>query len=136
MVQGELIIKIKLIDSDDYILIRKWWEAHDWEPVHPYLLSNTGLMIFDEDLPIVAGWYGKTNSLTALVEWVVKNPEAKPKQFIKALSLLCETIEDLAKGDGYKMLLTFLEHNKLKKFMKRRKYKSGDIGLDTYVKAL
>ena len=93
-------------------------------------------MIFDEDLPVVAGWYGKTNSLTALVEWVVKNPEAKPKQFIKALSLLCETIEDLAKGDGYKMLLTFLEHNKLKKFMKRRKYKSGDIGLDTYLKAL
>ena len=129
-------MKIKLIDSDDYILIRKWWEQHDWEPVHPYLLSNTGYLILDEDTPIVAGWYVKTNGLTALVEWIVKNPKAQPKQFIKALSLLCETIEDIAKGDGFKMVLTFLENDKLKKFMKRRKYESGDIGLDTYVKTL
>ena len=129
-------MKIKLIDSDDYMLVRKWWEQHDWEPVHPYLLSDIGYLILDEDMPIVAGWYGKTNSLTALIEWIIKNPKAKPKQFVKALSLLCETIEDLAKGDGYKMVLTFLENGKLKKFMKRRKYESGDIGLDTYVKAL
>ena len=129
-------MKIKLIDSDDYMLIRKWWEKHEWEPVHPYLLSDTGYLILDEDMPIVAGWYGKTNSLTALIEWVVKNPKAQPKQFVKALSLLCETIEDLAKGDGFKMVLTFLENDKLKKFMKRRKYESGDMGLDTYVKAL
>jgi len=129
-------MKIKLIDSDDYMLIRKWWEKHEWEPVHPYLLSDTGYLILDEDIPIVAGWYVKTNGLTALVEWIVKNPKAQPKQFIKALSLLCETIEDIAKGDGFKMVLTFLENDKLKKFMKRRKYESGDIGLDTYVKAL
>ena len=129
-------MKIKLIDSDDYMLIRKWWEKHEWEPVHPYLLSDTGYLILDEDMPIVAGWYVKTNGLTALVEWIVKNPKAQPKQFIKALSLLCETIEDIAKGDGFKMVLTFLENDKLKKFMKRRKYESGDIGLDTYVKAL
>jgi len=129
-------MKIKLIDSDDYETISEWWKSQDWEPVHPYLLSNTGFMIFDEDLPVVAGWYGKTNSLTALVEWVVKNPEAKPKQFIKGLSLLCETIENLAKGDGYKMVITFLENNKLKKFMERRKYEQGDIGLETYVKSL
>ena len=129
-------MKIKLIDSDDYMLIRKWWEKHEWEPVHPYLLSDTGYLILDEDTPIVAGWYVKTNGLTALVEWIVKNPKAQPKQFIKALSLLCETIEDIAKGDGFKMVLTFLENDKLKKFMKRRKYKSGDIGLDTYLKAL
>ena len=129
-------MKIKLIDSDDYETISEWWKSQDWEPVHPYLLSNTGFMIFDEDLPVVAGWYGKTNSLTALVEWVVKNPEAKPKQFIKGLSLLCETIENLAKGDGYKMVITFLENNKLKKFMERRKYEQGDIGLDNYVKTL
>jgi len=129
-------MKIKLIDSDDYMLIRKWWKQHEWEPVHPYLLSDTGYLILDEDMPIVAGWYGKTNSLTALIEWIIKNPKAQPKQFVKALSLLCETIEDLAKGDGYKMVLTFLENDKLKKFMKRRKYESGDIGLDTYLKAL
>ena len=129
-------MKIKLIDSDDYMLIRKWWEQHEWEPVHPYLLSDTGYLILDEDTPIVAGWYVKTNGLTALVEWIVKNPKAQPKQFVKALSLLCETIEDLAKGDGFKMVLTFLENDKLKKFMKRRKYESGDIGLDTYVKFL
>ena len=129
-------MKIKLIDSDDYETISEWWKSHDWEPVHPYLLTNSGFLIMDEDLPIVAGWYVKTNGLTALVEWIVKNPEAKPRQFIKGLSLLCETIEDLAKGDGYKMIITFLENNKLKKFMERRKYEQADMGLDTDVKGL
>ena len=118
------------------MIIRKWWKEHNWEPVHPYLLSNTGYLIMDNDIPIVAGWYVKTNGLTALVEWIVKNPKAKPMIFIKALSLLCKTIENLAKGDGYKMIITFLENNKLKKFMERRKYKQGDIGLETYVKTL
>tara|TARA_Y100001938_G_scaffold135729_1_gene197714 strand:+ start:2407 stop:2799 length:393 start_codon:yes stop_codon:yes gene_type:complete len=130
------MINVKLINSDDYIMIRKWWGKHNWEPVHPYLLSNTGYLVSFNDFPIVAGWYIKTNSLTALVEWIVKNPKSKPKLFIKGLSFLCKTIEEQAKKDGYKMLITFLENNKLKKFMERRDYKKGDMGLDTYVKGL
>ena len=93
-------------------------------------------MIINNNIPIVAGWYVKTNGRTALVEWIVKNPKAKVKEFIKALNLLCESIETMAKNDGYKMLLTFLENNKLKKFMERNQYYKGDIGLDTYVKSL
>ena len=129
-------MKIKKIDSDDYIMLKDWWEKHGWKPVHPYLLTNDGYLVLDNDFPIVAGWYVKTNGLTALVEWIVKNPESKPKLFIKGLSFLCKTIEEQAKKDGYKMLITFLENNKLKKFMERRKYERGDIGLDTYVKGL
>ena len=34
------------------------------------------------------------------------------------------------------MIITFLENDKLKKFMNRRKYKIGDIGLQTFVKSL
>ena len=127
---------IKKIDSDDYNMLKDWWKEHNWKPVHPYLLTNDGYLVLDNDFPIVAGWYVKTSGLTALIEWIVKNPKAKPKQFIKALSLLCELVEQLAKGDGYKMIITFLENNKLKKFMKRRKYEQGDISLDTYVKNL
>ena len=81
-------------------------------------------------------WYVKTDSLTALIEWIVKNPKVKPKKFIKGISLLCDTIEEQAKQDGYKMIITFLENDKIKKFMKRRKYKIGDIGLQTFVKSL
>jgi hypothetical protein len=129
-------MKIKVIDKDDYILITEWWKHYDWDPVHPYLLSNDGYIISDEDKNIVAGWYVKTNTRTALIEWIVKNPKAKPKKFIKGLSLLCETIEEQAKQDGYKMVITFLKNDKLKKFMKRRKYESGDTGINNFVKAL
>ena len=129
-------MKIKIIDKDDYMLITKWWKHYDWDLVHPYLLSENGYLISDEDENIVAGWYVKTDSLTALIEWIVKNPKVKPKKFIKGISLLCDTIEQQAKQDGYKMIITFLENNKLKKFMKRRKYKIGDTGLQTFVKAI
>tara|TARA_R110002167_G_scaffold291467_1_gene496287 strand:- start:115 stop:504 length:390 start_codon:yes stop_codon:yes gene_type:complete len=129
-------MKIKVIDKDDYILITEWWKHYDWEPVHPYLLSNNGYIISDEDKNIVAGWYVKTNTQTALIEWIVKNPKTKPKKFIKGLSLLCKTIEEQAKQDGYKMIITFLKNDKLKKFMKRRKYESGDTGINNFLKAL
>ena len=75
-------------------------------------------------------------NITALIEWIVKNPKVKPKKFIKGISLLCDTIEEQAKQDGYKMIITFLKNDKLKKFMKRRKYESGDTGINNFVKAL
>ena len=67
-------MKIKLIDSDDYMLIRKWWEKHEWEPVHPYLLSDTGYLILDEDMnitQIMKGWNEQT--IKQLIEDVLIN---------------------------------------------------------------
>ena len=49
---------------------------------------------------------------------------------------MCDTIEEQAKQDGYKMIITFLKNDKLKKFMKRRKYESGDTGINNFLKAL
>jgi len=130
-------MNVRIINKDDYSIIAKWWEHYDWKPVHPYLLSNSGFLVSDDNKNgIVAGWYVKTNGLTALVEWIIKNPSSKPQKFIKALSFLCKTIEEIAKKDGYKMIITFLENDKLKKFMIRRNYVQGDIGLTTYVKSL
>ena len=129
-------MKVRIIDNNDYNIITKWWKYYDWQPVHPYLLSKHGFLVSDDKEDIVAGWYVKTDGLTALVEWIVKNPKVKPKKFIKALSLLCDVIERKAQRDGYKMIITLLENDKLKKFMSRRKYKEGDVGLTTYIKSL
>ena len=40
------------------------------------MLSPTGILVSEDDMPIIGGWYIQTNSLTALAEWIVKHPEA------------------------------------------------------------
>ena len=128
---------IRLIDrSKDMKYIVEWWKEHGWTPVHPYMLSETGYIVEHEGQPIVAGWYVRTNGGAALLEWIVKNPLSSPKVFERAFDILVDSIEEYAKEDGYLMLITFIEHGNLKKYLTRKKYLEGDKALDIYVKGL
>ena len=127
---------IKLIDEYDLVMLREWWKAHDWLPPHSYMMSPTGILVSNNDVPIVAGWYIQTNSLTALAEWIIKNPKATKKECSSAFDVLYDTIENLARQDGYKMLITFLNHPKFEEYLSSREYIQGDIALNTYMKGL
>lgn len=127
---------IKLIDEHDLVFMREWWKAHDWTPPHSYMLSPTGILVSEDDMPLVGGWYIQTNSLTALAEWIVKNPKASARQCNMALDVLYDTLESLARTDGYKVLITLLNHPKFEEYLENREYIKGDLALNTYIKGL
>ena len=127
---------VKLIDKDDLAMMQDWWKAHKWTPPIPQMLSPTGILVSEEDFPICAGWYIQTNTETALCEWLVKNPDSPKKQSDKAFSLLYDTIEELARSDGYKLIITFLSHPIFERFIKSKGYQKGDDSLNTYLKGL
>jgi len=127
---------VKLIDKHDLPMMHKWWEAHDWVPPIPQMLSPTGILVSENDFPICGGWYIQTNSQTALAEWIVKNPDAKKKQCDNGLRLLYDTIEELARTDGFKLIITFLNHPKFEEFLLTKEYIKGDDSLNTYIKGL
>jgi hypothetical protein len=127
---------IKLIDEHDLVFMREWWKAHGWTPPLSYMLSPTGILVSEDDMPLVGGWYIQTNSLTALAEWIVKNPKASARQCSLGLDVLYDTIENLARQDGYEILITFLNHPKFEEYLKDREYIKGDVALNTYIKGL
>ena len=130
------MVEIRLIERDDMQYINRWWKEHGWEPVHPYMLSRTGYVVSQNDEPVVAGWYIKTNGGGALLEWIVKNPSAPKKAVDKCLDVLVSSVESYAKEDGYLMILTFIEHKSLKRFLTKRQYLEADKAMDVYLKEL
>ena len=50
--------------------------------------------------------------------------------------MLYDTIESVAKDDGYVLILTMLEHKGLKSFVNDRGWLSTDKKLDAYIKNL
>ena len=129
-------MRVEDYTDDMYPFIKTWWELQDWEPVSKLLLPETGYVVWDDNEPICAAWYVKTNGPTALCERVIKNPDANNKVVKKGLTMLYDTIESVAKEDGYVLILTMLEHEGLKSFVNKRNWKDTDKKLDLYVKVL
>ena len=119
----------------DYETVSNWWKKQKWTPVHPVSLSPNGYIVHDSE-DIAAGWYIKTDTGTALCEWVVGNPAIKGKRNSRALKKLINYIEYKSKNDGYKCIMTFLEHKGLMNTMSRMGYIEGDNSMDIYVKGL
>tara|TARA_R110002012_G_scaffold122078_2_gene271932 strand:+ start:10520 stop:10936 length:417 start_codon:yes stop_codon:yes gene_type:complete len=129
-------MRVEEYTNDMYPFIKTWWELCGWEPVSKLLLPKTGYVIWNDNEPVCAAWYIKTNAPTAWIEWVIKNPNADNKVVKKGLTMLYDTIESVAKEDGYVLILTMLEHEGLKSFVSDRGWKSTDKKLDAYIKNL
>ena len=76
----------RLLNENDYdeILV-KWWKDWGWEaPPKDFLPENgtSGLIVFDGDEPICAGFIYLTNSEVAWVDWIIssKTYNTKPNR--------------------------------------------------------
>tara|TARA_Y100001936_G_C15956705_1_gene603296 strand:+ start:393 stop:788 length:396 start_codon:yes stop_codon:yes gene_type:complete len=128
---------VRKIFDQDILKINEWWRCHGWPPVNKYMLSSDGYLAEENGLGVAAAWYGKiSNSKTALMEWMVKNPESNKEQTYKGFGLIREAIENQSKSDGFRILMTIIDHKNLKKFFSDAGYISGDKGYDTYLKIL
>ena len=117
--------------------INDWWRCHGWPPINKYMLSSDGYLVEKDGQGVVAAWYGKiSNSQTALMEWMVKNPNSNKEDTYKGFDLIREQIENQSKADGFKILMTIIEHKNLKKFFSDSGFLQGDQAYDTYLKIL
>lgn len=128
-------MKVRYATKEDYPLFASWWKAHGWEPVHPAMLSPQGVVVLDKnDTPLCVGWFIKTDTETALFEWSVKDPKLKGKQAGEALDMLFWVLIELAKESGYKLFVTFAEHESLiKRLTKVHGAQVGDRAMTTVI---
>jgi hypothetical protein len=112
----QLIIR-KLNDTDyDYIL-SLWWKDWRWTPPLKNFLPDNGkggVIIFDKDVPICAGFLYITNSDVCWVDWIISSRTYTNKPIRKqAIKLLIETLTIAAKDIGFKYCYSLIKNESL-----------------------
>ena len=91
---------------EDYKLLESWWDAHGSYPPKPEHLSETGIIVEDNEQPICAGFLYQTDSKICVFEFVVSNPKAAKDKRNDALKRLIEVIQNLAEKLDYSLVYT------------------------------
>lgn len=126
-----MIFNILPINTNDYEdILSGWWKDWGFEvPPKDFLPDNGcgGIIVYDENIPVCAGFLYTSNSGVAWVEWIISNKNYRKKpQRKEALVLLIDTLGNIAKKIGYKYLYSPLKGDSLIKIYESLGYVKGD----------
>lgn len=134
-------LNIRPLEESDYeqILVG-WWKDWKWEPPLKDFLpddAKSGLIVYDDNTPVCAGFIYMTNSKVAWVDWIISNKNYTDKTGRKAcLSLLIETLTNAAKNAGSKFTYALIKHDGLIKTYEELGYIQGDSYNKEMIKVL
>jgi len=105
---GMLVRQLNANDYDDILV--KWW--NDWgldAPVRDFLPDDatSGLIVFDGDEPVCAGFIYTMNAKVTWVEWIISSRTYRKKPARKeCLDLLIYTLTQVCKIKGAKYVFS------------------------------
>lgn len=116
----------KLQETDWDTLVSWWSNWKGWQyPPKDFLPDNGtgGIIVYSNDIPVVAGFIYFTNSKAVLLEWIVSNPKYRESNRQEAIELLISTAEKVCKDQGSKYIFTIGRNKQLTNTHKRMGYK-------------
>ena len=131
---------IPLQQGDYENILCKWWK--DWRWTHPskdFLPDNGegGWIVYDNDMPVCAGFMYLTNSKAVWCDWIISNFEYKDRQKRKeALELLVHTISLTAEDLGKKYIYALIKNKPLVNVYKKVGFIEGDAYTHELIKKL
>lgn len=130
----------KLIYSDYDDILAKWWSDWRWvAPLRDFLPENGtgGIIVYDNYIPVCAGFMYLTNSNAAWCEFVISNFEYKDKVKRKeSLTLLLNSMENILKESGVTYLYTSLKNKSLMNIYTELGYLQGAISSVEMIKRI
>ena len=112
----ELYVR-ELNESDYDKILVGWWEQWGWEPPKRDFLPNDGkggIIVYDEDVPVCAGFMYITNSKAAWVDWIISNKEyTKKPQRKDAIKLLVSALTNICEKSGNKYIYALIKSESL-----------------------
>ena len=109
---------VRELNENDYedILVG-WWKQWGWVPPKRDFLPNDGkggIIVYDEDVPVCAGFMYITNSKAAWVDWIISNKEyTKKPQRKDAIKLLVSTLTNICEKSGNKYIYALIKSESL-----------------------
>jgi len=135
------MFKIHSLTESDYDnILTKWWADWGWEaPLKDFLpLDGTcGLIVYDNDTPVCAGFLYVTNSKVCWVDWIISSKKYTDREKRKqALTLLVGALTDMCKRTGSKYCYALIKHPSLINTYKELGYSQGDSYTSEMIKIL
>ena len=113
-----MALKIRELNDSDYedILVG-WWKDWGWQPPQKDFLPDDGkggIIVYDDDVPICAGYMYLTNSRVGWVDWIISNRNYTNKELRKdALELLVSRLTDICGVAGCKYVYALIKNQSL-----------------------
>jgi hypothetical protein len=132
---------IRELNENDYdnILV-DWWKQWGWEPPQKDFLPDNGkggIIVYDQDTPVCAGFMYITNSKVAWVDWIISNKEYTKKPHRKdAIKLLVSTLTGICKNTGSKYVYALIKSRHLIETYEQLGYIKGDKYTSEMIKLL
>jgi hypothetical protein len=135
----ELYIR-ELNESDYDNILVDWWKQWGWEPPQKDFLPDNGkggIIVYDQDTPVCAGFMYITNSKVAWVDWIISNKEYTKKPHRKdAIKLLVSTLTGICKNTGSKYVYALIKSRHLIETYEQLGYIKGDRYTSEMIKLL
>jgi hypothetical protein len=129
-----------LNDSDYDEILVGWWKQWNWEPPKKDFLPEDGkggIIVYDGDIPIIAGFIYVTNSKVAWVDWIISNKEYRIKEKrAEAKKLLIESLTNICKNSGSKYGYALIKNQALIKTYLDLGWSKGDGYTSEMIKLL
>jgi len=135
----ELTIR-NLNESDYHNILVDWWIQWNWEPPKRNFLPDNGtggIIVYDGETPVCAGFLYITNSDVSWVDWIISNKEYKMKDKRReAIILLISSLTNIAKNSGASYAYALIKNNSLIKTYESLGYVKGDTYTSEMIKLL
>lgn len=135
------MLKVRQLQQGDYEnILLKWWQDWSWTaPTKEFLPEDGvgGMIVFDDDEPVCAGFLYLTNSKASWVDWIIssKTYRKKPERKL-AIGILIESLTGISKELGYKFAYALIKHPSLIEVYQGQGYIKGDSYTSEMIKAL
>lgn len=135
----ELIIR-ELNETDYDNILVDWWKQWGWEPPQKDFLPNDGkggVIVYDDETPICAGFMYITNSKVAWVDWIISNKNyTKKPQRKDAIKLLVSALTVICEKSGCKYSYALIKNESLIKTYQDLGYTKGSSYVGEMIKVL
>ena len=121
----------------DYEVIKDWWIGHNWNAIPIDFLPRTGVVVEDEDSMYCAVWiYADSTSPRGMMEWLVTNPENKPRESVKAINLILKAVLEKAVYMDLKALMTSVNNKGLIKMYNKYQFNVTDTDMKNMLRII
>jgi len=124
-------LNIRKLNKTDYeSILCDWWKEWRWTPPTKDFLPDNGeggFIVYDNDVPVCAGYIYITNSKVGWCDWIISNFKYKDRDKRKeGLTLLIETLTNALKINGCEYSYALIKSKSLINHYVENGYIEGD----------
>lgn len=109
-------LKVRALEELDWETLQLWWKVWQWPIMSKDILPLNGcggLMVYNDNTLIAAGFLYLSNSKVAWLDWIISSPSYKEQDRKEALELLILSLEEVAKQQDYSIIISIARHKGL-----------------------